>query len=99
MADLRTWQRPLEAAVDNVLAAAHNTLTGIEGLRIAIGAGAKTRDAPVRITDYQPDPNEVMGLLDRGGPLSEYKVQKPKAKEGPKNVAHAAPLATVVAAK
>ena len=100
MADLRTWQRPLEAAVDNVLAAAHNTLTGIEALRIAVGAGAKTRDAPNKVVDYQPDPNEAgqLGLLDRGGLLSEKRIPRIKSSS---NVpaANQAPLATIVAAK
>ncbi|EFJ50110.1 hypothetical protein VOLCADRAFT_116955 [Volvox carteri f. nagariensis] len=55
---------PLDVALDNVLAAAHNLLTGVEGLRVAAGAGAKTRDMPARITDYQPSDNDVGGLFD-----------------------------------
>ena len=99
VADLRTWQRPLEAAVDNVLAAAHNTITGIEALRIAVGAGAKTRDAPLKLTDYQPDPNETGGLLDRGGLLSENN-KLPRGKVALNLVAAPqTPLASIVAAK
>jgi hypothetical protein len=30
---------PLDTALDNVLAAAHNVLTGVEALRVAAGAG------------------------------------------------------------
>lgn len=98
MADLRTWQRPLEAAVDNVLAAAYNTLTGIEALRIAVGAGAKTRDAPLKLTDYQPDPNEVGGLMDRGGLFSDKKIPRSKSVASSMGAAQA-PLAPIVAAK
>jgi hypothetical protein len=53
-----------EALLDNVLAAAHNTLTGVEPLRVAAGAGAGTRDAPARVTDYVPSEADVGGLLD-----------------------------------
>ncbi|GLC35497.1 hypothetical protein PLESTB_000201000 [Pleodorina starrii] len=55
---------PLDVALDNVLAAAHNVLTGMEGLRVAAGAGAKTRDMPARITDYVPSDSDVGGLFD-----------------------------------
>ncbi|KAG2497202.1 hypothetical protein HYH03_004791 [Edaphochlamys debaryana] len=55
---------PLDTALDNVLAAAHNVLTGIESVRLAAGAGAKTRDMPARITDYVPSDADVGGLFD-----------------------------------
>ncbi|KXZ47328.1 hypothetical protein GPECTOR_36g52 [Gonium pectorale] len=55
---------PLDSALDNVLASAHNLLTGVEGLRVAAGAGAKTRDMPARITDYTPSDSDVGGLFD-----------------------------------
>ncbi|GIL64495.1 hypothetical protein Vafri_18391 [Volvox africanus] len=55
---------PLDVALDNVLAAAHNLLTGVEGLRVVAGAGARTRDMPARITDYQPSDSDVGGLFD-----------------------------------
>jgi digalactosyldiacylglycerol synthase len=50
--------------VDNLLAGAHNVLTGLEPMRALGGAGANTRDNPQRITDYQPSENEVVGLFD-----------------------------------
>jgi digalactosyldiacylglycerol synthase len=55
---------PLEASFDTVLHALHNTMTGVEFLRVAMGAGAKTRDAPARVTDYVPDENDVGGFFD-----------------------------------
>ncbi|KAG2452291.1 hypothetical protein HYH02_003315 [Chlamydomonas schloesseri] len=55
---------PLDTALDNVLAAAHHVLTGVEGLRVAAGAGAKTRDMPARITDYKPSDDDVGGFFD-----------------------------------
>lgn len=36
---------PLDVALDNVLAAAHNLLTGMEGLRVAAGAGGRALKA------------------------------------------------------
>lgn len=66
IAELRPGQyTPLDAAVDNVLAAAHQLLTGNEHLRLAAGAGAKTRDMPARITDYSPSDSDCRGLFDR----------------------------------
>lgn len=55
---------PLESGLDNVLAAVYNAVTGVEFLRVAMGAGARTRDTPARITDYQPDENDVGGFFD-----------------------------------
>ncbi len=52
------------ASVLQALHALHNTLTGVEFLRVAAGAGARTRDLPLRVTDYQPDANDVGGLFD-----------------------------------
>jgi len=53
-----------EQLFDSFLAAAHNTLTGVEPLRIAAGAGANTRDAPSRLTDYTPSEADIGGLFD-----------------------------------
>jgi hypothetical protein len=53
-----------EALLDNALAAAHHFITGVEPLRIAAGAGAGTRDAPARVTDYVPPEGELGGLFD-----------------------------------
>ncbi len=47
-----------------VLHALHNAVTGVEFLRVAMGAGARTRDLPPRVTDYQPDENDVGGFFD-----------------------------------
>lgn len=64
VAEIKEPAPPLEAALDTVLAAAHNTLTGIEALRVAAGAGARTRDTPARVTDYVPSDMDVGGLFD-----------------------------------
>lgn len=50
--------------LDNVLHAAHRALTGSENVRALAGAGANTRDAPQRLTDFDPAACEVGGLFD-----------------------------------
>uniref|UniRef100_A0A7S3QTS2 Digalactosyldiacylglycerol synthase n=1 Tax=Dunaliella tertiolecta TaxID=3047 RepID=A0A7S3QTS2_DUNTE len=55
---------PWEKALDNILHAAHNTMTGIEFMRVAAGAGSHTRDMPPRITDYVPSESDVGGIFD-----------------------------------
>lgn len=52
------------SAVDNILWGAHKALTGSEPLRALAGAGANTRDAPQRLTDYDPSLSEAPGLFD-----------------------------------
>lgn len=52
------------SAVDNILWGAHKALTGSEPLRALAGAGANTRDAPQRLTDYDPAASEAAGLFD-----------------------------------
>lgn len=54
--ELTGKERPhgVQAMVDNVFWAAHNALTGVEGVRLAIGAPPDTRDAPARAVDYLP---------------------------------------------
>jgi hypothetical protein len=51
--------------VDNLLWGAHQTLTAMEPMRAAVGAGANTRDNPQRIIDYDPVASDVGGLFDR----------------------------------
>eukprot|EP00955_Chlamydomonas_euryale_P077640 362984-Chlamydomonas_euryale.AAC.10 len=57
-----SWNKPLETAFDNMLAAAHKTLTGNEFVRQVAGAGPKTRDAPANLADFEPEE-------DVGGPF------------------------------
>ncbi len=45
-------------------AAFHNALTGVEFMRVAMGAGTRTRDMPARITDYVPHEEDVGGFFD-----------------------------------
>lgn len=42
------------AFLENALWAAHNGLTGVEGVRVAVGAGPDTLNAPPRVQDYVP---------------------------------------------
>jgi digalactosyldiacylglycerol synthase len=46
------------------LQAAHNTLTGVESLRVAAGAGSNTKVAPVRVADYKPCTSDEGGFFD-----------------------------------
>lgn len=54
----------LERTGDNVAAAVHNTLTGVESLRVNAGAGAATLHTPKAVTDYVPCESESGGLFD-----------------------------------
>lgn len=65
--ELPRTERPkgLEAAVDKMCWALHNSLTGVEPLRVIAGAGARTRDTPQRVVDYIPVDGEGGGILDR----------------------------------
>lgn len=53
-----------ERALDNFLAGLHNSLTGVEQLRVVAGAGVGTRNNPARVTDYVPCEEDVGGLFD-----------------------------------
>ena len=55
---------PWESALDSVLHAAHNTLTGLEFVRVLTGAGTRTRDLPPSLVDYVPCSNDVGGFFD-----------------------------------
>ncbi|KAL6780155.1 DGD1 [Auxenochlorella protothecoides x Auxenochlorella symbiontica] len=57
-------RRPLDSALDRLAYAAHNSLTGVEGLRAAAGAGAGTRDNPQRLDDYDPALSLRGGIFD-----------------------------------
>ncbi|GMH36656.1 hypothetical protein BSKO_04529 [Bryopsis sp. KO-2023] len=57
--------RGLQAVVDNMCWAVHNSLTGVEPLRVVAGAGANTRDTPQRVVDYVPTDDDCGGILDR----------------------------------
>lgn len=54
----------LERTSDNVAAAVHNTLTGVEMLRVNAGAGAETMRTPKAVTDFVPIESESGGLFD-----------------------------------
>ncbi|CAD7702680.1 unnamed protein product [Ostreobium quekettii] len=56
--------RGVEALVDNVCWAAHNSLTSVEPLRIVAGAGANTRDNPQRVEDFVPSDSAALGFFD-----------------------------------
>ena len=55
---------PLVTAIDSMASAAHNSLCGMESLRQVAGAGANTRDNPLRVVDYEPSSGDVGGLFD-----------------------------------
>jgi hypothetical protein len=59
-------RKPLDIALDNVLHSAHNTITGIEALRVFLGAGSRTRDTPTALTDFVPSAD------DRGSPFESH---------------------------
>jgi len=56
--------RGVEALVDNMCWAAHNSLTSLEPLRIVAGAGANTRDNPQRVEEFVPSESDTVGFLD-----------------------------------
>lgn len=64
VAALSPRQRPqgLEAALDSACWATHNTLTGMEVLRVGAGAGANTRDAPEDMVAYEPSSANTAGM-------------------------------------
>ena len=64
VAELKQPVAPHERALDTFLAGLHNSLTGVEQLRVAAGAGVGTRDNPLRVTDYVPCEEDVGGLFD-----------------------------------
>ena len=49
--------------IDHVLYVAHNTLSGIEPLRVAAGAGSNTRETPHRVVDFEPQ-DVSLGMWD-----------------------------------
>eukprot|EP00210_Caulerpa_lentillifera_P000085 g81.t1 len=55
----------VEAIVDSVCWALHNSVMGSEALRVLAGAGSNTKESPQRVTDYVPVDNEGGGILDR----------------------------------
>ncbi len=65
VAALTPGQRPqgLEAAIDSACWATHNTLTGVEVLRVGAGAGANTRDTPEDMLAYEPSSANTMGAF------------------------------------
>lgn len=54
--ELTKSERPkgMQAFVDDMFWKAHNALTGVEAVRVAVGAPPDTRDAPERPVDYMP---------------------------------------------
>jgi digalactosyldiacylglycerol synthase len=74
------------AAVDSAAWAAHNTLTGMDALRSAVGAGRGTRDNPARLEDYQPSLTDMGGLFDDKKRAAAYRSmrQGPPALPAPK---------------
>ena len=55
---------PVVRCFDNFAYHAHNTLTGVEMLRVNAGAGANTAKTPQRVTDYKPDDSDLGGIFD-----------------------------------
>lgn len=50
-------------------------MTGVEALRVALGAGSKTRDMPSRITDYHPSETDIGGFFDNHTRAKKYHEQ------------------------
>ena len=65
--ELTDRQRPkgLEAVIDTVCWAVHNSLMAVESLRVIAGAGSGTKNNPQRIIDYAPPEFDMGGILDR----------------------------------
>ena len=62
-------QRDLEPGAltkigDTIAWSAHNTLCGVEPLRVAAGAGSKTRDTPLNLLEYEPNAEDYGGFFD-----------------------------------
>ena len=49
---------------DTIAWATHNSLIGLEPLRIAAGAGSNTRDTPMNLLDYEPSNEDYGGFFD-----------------------------------
>lgn len=62
---------PAEVVMDNVLAAAHNTLTGVEAVRRELGAGSNTKQAPANLLEFVP-PEDEGGFFDAKSRAQEY---------------------------
>ena len=58
------YPSPPEQLFDNMAAAAHNALTGVEAFRVNAGAGANTLASPKRVTDYSPCDSDSGGFFD-----------------------------------
>jgi hypothetical protein len=60
------WRQPSPSAprLPSCAQAAHNTLTGVESLRVAAGAGSNTKVAPTRVADYRPCASDEGGFFD-----------------------------------
>lgn len=84
--------------LDNVLHAAHRALTGSEPVRALVGAGANTRDAPQRLTDFDPTLCEAGGLFDDSKRLTK-RVNAAAAATAASNAAAAAPAPAAAAAQ
>jgi digalactosyldiacylglycerol synthase len=64
----------LTAIGDTLAWATHNTLCGVEPLRVVAGAGSKTRDAPANVVEYEPCTDDIGGLFDdRRRAIGAYK--------------------------
>lgn len=72
---LERRSRP-EQLLDNVAAAAHNALTGVEAFRVHAGAGALTMCSPQRVTDYVPCDTDHGGVFDNHARASSVRKQK-----------------------
>uniref|UniRef100_A0A061RNI4 Digalactosyldiacylglycerol synthase n=1 Tax=Tetraselmis sp. GSL018 TaxID=582737 RepID=A0A061RNI4_9CHLO len=55
----------LNRAMDSIAYMSHNTLTGLEPVRVTAGAGVGTRDNPECVTGYSPSSGCAGGLFDR----------------------------------
>lgn len=78
------------STMDNLLHAAHHALTGAEGMRALAGAGANTRDAPQRITDFDPTACEVGGIFDDRKRLTKKSVSRSGGAAAPASAGPAA---------
>lgn len=73
-----------EQLLDGFLAAAHQTMTAAEPLRIMAGAGANTRDSPACVTDYQPSDSDLGGWFDDSARAKRAYAGKAQQQQQPK---------------
>ena len=62
--DENSQPKGMESLIDDLCWVAHNSLSGVEHLRVLSGAGANTRDNPQRVVDFVPCSSEVGGIFD-----------------------------------